>query len=80
MLNCKNASKLVSESLDRKLSFFERWQLKFHLLICDACNGFNAQLHQLRAMLNKMRLQTEEDGSITLSAEAKDRIKEKINF
>jgi hypothetical protein len=79
MLNCKNASQLISQSLDRKLSFKQRWQLKFHLFICDACYRFNQQLYQLRAMLNKMRQQTEADVSITLSTEAKERIKEKIN-
>jgi len=78
MLNCKNASQLVSQSLDRKLNFKERCGLRFHLFMCGACSRFNKQLLLISQAFKKMRLQTEEDTSIKLSEEAKARIIEKI--
>jgi hypothetical protein len=44
MLNCKKATRLVSESQDRKLSVTERIPLKFHLLICSGCKNFSQQI------------------------------------
>jgi hypothetical protein len=78
MLNCKEATQLISQSLDQPLSWSNRWKLKFHLLLCDACTRFNQQLHQLRKLLINMIKQTENDPSIHLSEEAKSRIIEHV--
>lgn len=79
MLKCKEASKLVSQSLDHPLSFKNRLKLRFHLMICDACSRFNRQMGQLRtAVLSVMRT-TEEDETITLSPEAKAKIIEQLS-
>lgn len=48
MLTCKEASRLVSESLDRRLRLTERLGLRVHLLICEACACFAAQVRFLR--------------------------------
>lgn len=74
MLTCKQASRLVSQSLDRPLSWSEHAQLKFHLLICKACQQFGQQLHLLSLAIKSMAQQTEHDSSIQLSLEAKIRI------
>jgi hypothetical protein len=74
MLNCKEATQLISQSLDQPLTWSNRLKLKFHLLLCDACTRFNQQLHQLRHLLTNMIRQTENDSSIHLSEEAKSRI------
>ncbi len=79
MLTCKQASKLVSQSLDRPLSWSERLRLRFHLLICDACNHFNRQLRVLRNAVKRMMQHTEGDSTIQLSLEARDRISREIN-
>lgn len=78
MLTCKQASQLVSISLDRPLSWSERLQLKLHLLLCNACRRFNQQLQMLRAVLRLTRNQIENDSSIQLPADAKTRIEREI--
>lgn len=79
MLDCKEASQLISESFDRPLSLSERWQLKVHLWMCDACRRFKQQLNQLRQHLKVLIQQTENDESIQLSQAAKQAILQKID-
>lgn len=74
MLTCKQASRLVSQSLDRSLSWPEKLQLRFHLLICNACNNFKLQLEQLRSSVQRLKDVTENDQTIQLSADAKAKI------
>ena len=79
MLTCKQASQLISQSLDRPLSLSSRLQLRFHLFICDACTRFKFQLNQLRAAVLHLRQDTENDSAIQLSPEAKARISNGIH-
>lgn len=48
MLNCKDISRLLSESQDRKLSVSERLQLEMHLAMCKGCANFRKQMDFLR--------------------------------
>ena len=79
MLNCREASQLISQSLDRPLSWSERWQLKIHLWMCNACRRFKQQLNQLKQHLKILMQQTEHDESIQLSQAAKQAILQKID-
>ena len=74
MLTCKQASQLISQSLDHPLSLSNRIQLRLHLLICDACSRFRKQLEQLSVALQRLRQATENDNTITLSTKAKVQI------
>jgi len=74
MLTCKQASKLISQSLDHPLSWSERVRLKLHLIICDACTQFKQQLNLLRTALQHIRNATENDLNIQLPSDVKDRI------
>lgn len=74
MLTCKQASKLISQSLDHPLSWSERVRLKLHLIICDACTQFKQQLNLLRTALQHIRNATENDQNIQLPFDVKDRI------
>ena len=74
MLTCKQASQLISQSLDSPLSFSSRLQLRFHLFICTACTRFNFQINHLRSAVQRIRHNTENDNAILLSSEAKARI------
>ena len=74
MLTCKQASKLVSQSLDRPLSWSERMQLKLHLFICDPCSRFKQQLKLLGVALKLGRTMTENDQDIKLPLDVKNRI------
>ncbi len=79
MLTCKQASQLISQSLDRPLSFSDRIKVRFHLFICDACTQFNKQLTQLRIAVHKLRGDIENDDAIQLPVEAKARIVNNIS-
>ncbi len=74
IITCKQASQIISQSLDNPLSWSERMRLKFHLFICDACTRFNHQLRLLSNAVKRIRHDTENDNSIQLSLEAKVRI------
>lgn len=49
MMMCKQATRLMSKRLDIPLSLKERFALRFHLSMCDACCHCDRQfelLHQ----------------------------------
>lgn len=48
MINCREASRLVSEGLDRELPVADRATLRLHLAICTACTRLSRQLEFLR--------------------------------
>lgn len=50
-LSCKEASRLISDGMDRRLSIAERVALRLHVGICDACTRFTAQVQFLRRAL-----------------------------
>jgi len=54
MLSCKEASRLVSQGLDRKLGFGERIALHVHLAICDGCANFKNQVAFLRKAMTRL--------------------------
>ncbi len=78
MLTCKQASLIISQSLDNPLSRSDRMKLKFHLFICKACTRFNRQLHLIKTIVQRMKLETENDDTIQLTIEAKARINRAI--
>ena len=53
MLTCKEASRLGSETLDRKLGVRERLALRMHLALCQGCSRVNAQYQFLRRAMSK---------------------------
>jgi predicted anti-sigma-YlaC factor YlaD len=75
MLNCKDASHLISQRLDRPLGRRERWGLRMHLLMCRYCRRFSRQLGLIHLALRKLGRESEqtEEGA-ELSAEARERI------
>lgn len=52
-LTCKQASRLISEEMERRLSFAERVALRLHVRICDACARFTRQMQFLRRALQR---------------------------
>jgi len=73
MLNCKDVTHLVSQSLDRRLSWRERLGVRLHLMICEACARFARQMQFLRAAARRMARQNEPETE-TLSDQARERI------
>jgi hypothetical protein len=78
MLDCKQASQIISQSLDRPLTMRERFALKLHLLICKYCKQFSQQLHTLRVTIKQMTASVEDNHQIELPNAAKKRITDMV--
>ncbi len=53
IFNCKEVSRLVSDSMDRELGLGQRIGIRFHLMMCKYCSRFAGQLKQMRDVLKK---------------------------
>jgi predicted anti-sigma-YlaC factor YlaD len=53
MLSCKDVCHIVSESLDGKLPLHKRLSVRFHLLMCKACQRMVRQMELLRAAAHR---------------------------
>lgn len=73
MLNCKQASELLSRGMDEKLPWRKRLALRMHLLVCDGCSSFISQITFLRKVVRHHRDCPPCD-SLRLSEEARQRI------
>ena len=51
---CREAHQLVSEGMDRPLTVTERVRLRLHLVVCDACTRFDAQMLMLREAMQRL--------------------------
>ena len=77
MLSCKDVCYIVSESLDGKLPLHERLGVRFHLLMCKACQRMVRQMELLRAAARRYKSSGDKKSSTdqgTLSKEASARI------
>ena len=79
MLSCKQASQIISQSLDRPLTMRERFALNLHLLICKYCKRFSQQLQTLRVAMNTMVSSIESNNSIEMPIAAKRRIADRAD-
>jgi len=52
---CRDVTRLVLEGEDRPLSRTERWALRVHWLICDACRHFRKQTADMRVTMDRWR-------------------------
>jgi len=75
MFNCKEVSRLVSESLDRKLPLYQRIGVRVHLLMCKFCRRFEQQLMLIRKTLRVEALYEDTESYLSLPPEAQKRIK-----
>jgi hypothetical protein len=49
MVNCKEASRLMSQGLDRDLGLAQRTSLHFHLFLCTTCSRVKRQFDFMRS-------------------------------
>ncbi len=75
MLNCKEISELSSRSLDSRLPWNERMQMKLHLMMCKACKQYLKQLKFLRKSTKALDFHFQD---IALSNDARFRISEHL--
>ncbi|MBL8397075.1 MAG: zf-HC2 domain-containing protein [Candidatus Accumulibacter sp.] len=48
MINCRQATALMSQEMDRPLTRLERLALRFHTLLCVGCRRYRRQMTVLR--------------------------------
>ena len=74
MKTCKETSTLVTESLDRRLTWRERLGMRIHLAVCDNCARFARQMRLIRTWLR----QEDEAAQPGLTEEGRERIARKL--
>jgi hypothetical protein len=73
--SCKEAIRLQSAALDRKLTLMERFGLRFHLVLCKWCRAYGRQITFLRSAAREHALDDQHLPQEALSSEARERIK-----
>ena len=78
---CKQMVAVMSESLERPLSLRERVLLKLHLWVCAWCVWYLEHLHLMRDAVRLRSNEAADDApsSVSLSAEARERIRLALN-
>ena len=71
---CKETSLLVTQSLDRRLTWSERLGMRIHLTVCDNCTRFVRQMRLIREWLSK----GDEAVQPGLTDESRERIAQKL--
>ncbi len=77
-LRCEEADRLMSDSLDRRLSWTERVALRGHVAVCRACRRARRQLLILQQTMRKSLETADANGDEMLSPEARDRIRQAL--
>lgn len=78
LINCRQATRLISQSMDDKLPWHRRLAMRVHLLYCVWCRRYAAQLHILRKATRHLEAEPSTVAAEKLSAEAKDRIRARL--
>jgi hypothetical protein len=71
-LNCREATRLMSEARERRLTRWEQAGLKIHLALCRYCRRYRRQLAYLRDVVKTI---VNEPAAMSESAKAKIRRK-----
>ncbi|MQA22124.1 zf-HC2 domain-containing protein [Rugamonas rivuli] len=70
---CREVHRLVSEGMDRDLSFIERTRMRLHLMVCDACTRFNGQMSLLRTAMRRFPFDAPDGGPAPLDDDPEHR-------
>lgn len=71
MISCDEAAVICSKTQYREAGFWERLQLKMHLLLCKTCPSFSRKNRQLSNLCDQAVIKT-------LSSEEKSRLKKQL--
>ena len=75
---CKEASRLQSQALDRKLSLMQQIGLRIHLLLCKWCRRYGKQIGFLHDAAHEYPDELAEPVPQKLTNEARERIKQRL--
>lgn len=76
---CKEMVKIITASMDSKLSWRDWLMMKLHLLACDPCVNFLKQLKFIRTALGQSDENLAAAQHISLSPTARERIKDALD-
>ena len=76
--SCHEATRLQSEAMDRRLPLRKRVGLRIHLILCRWCRRYGKQIRFLRQAAYEHSDELVEAVPQRLSAEARERIKRKV--
>ena len=77
MLNCRQVTRLVSQSLDARLRWHQRLAVRFHLLYCVWCRRYAAQVQLLRKAARGLAPEAQVSPP-KLSEDAKEKIQKSL--
>ena len=77
MLTCKDHAALASHCMDRKLSAWERINMKLHKWLCPPCEEIVNQFDTIRQACRSVHKEDQDvgEGSTKLSEEAREKLK-----
>jgi len=77
--DCKEVTRMVSESMDTELPWGQRMKMRMHLSMCKYCSRFKKQLELLRKASQSLAAHpVEPDASSVLSQDVRDHIKKAL--
>ena len=74
MLNCRQITRLISQSMDATLPWPRRLAIRLHLLYCLGCRRYAAQLRFVRRASQALGSEQIDAAALTLSEEAKQQM------
>ena len=80
MIKCKEAAVLISQDIDREISFGDRIKLRVHLVICSVCRRLREQLlvQQEAAEMANDQSYPQVPQALSMRPESRERIKAKM--
>lgn len=78
MLSCKQASRMLSDRQEQRLTLGQRGWLRLHLLACAECRRFERQLLALRRALRKANDEQGDCEHAQLAKPARQRIERRL--
>lgn len=80
MLSCKEASHLLSQSMDQPVPRLKRLELRLHVWLCRSCGNFEQQLKFLRQAVRRLGAEDrpQPDDDVRLGDEARERIRKTL--
>ena len=82
MLNCKETTRLISQSLDTTLPMTTRLSLRLHLAMCKFCSRYDKQLHFIQNIMHHYAGEMDDEKISSLDSlpeDARQRIKKVLS-
>jgi hypothetical protein len=79
MLNCRDVTRLISQSMDAQLPWHRRLAVRVHLLYCVWCRRYASQLQFLRKAARELPPEALEVPPLRLSVGDKERMRARLH-